>query len=86
MLVLSRKENEKICIGDNIVITVLRVRGNVIRLGIDAPQEVRVLRAELPSLPQDQAKVLPTPLDRPTAPLGRFFPKSVELTVGNLSV
>ena len=47
MLVLSRKLNEKIHLGDNITVTVLRVQGNTIRLGIDAPRDVRILRGEL---------------------------------------
>jgi carbon storage regulator CsrA len=47
MLVLSRKGEQKIPIGDNITITVLKVSGSVVRLGIQAPQGVRILRAEL---------------------------------------
>lgn len=47
MLVLARKCEEKIHIGDNITITVLQVKGNSIRLGIEAPREVPVLRGEL---------------------------------------
>ena len=47
MLVLSRKQGETICIGDNIRVTVLGLCGNVLKLGIDAPRRVRVLRSEL---------------------------------------
>ncbi len=47
MLVLSRKPGEKLQIGDNITVTVLEVHGRVVRLGIDAPGSVRVLRGEL---------------------------------------
>jgi carbon storage regulator len=47
MLVLSRKKNESIRIGENIEITVLEVRGDRVRIGITAPQEVRVMRSEL---------------------------------------
>ncbi len=47
MLVLTRKSNEKIRIGDDIVITVLRTKGNAVRLGIEAPSETRVLRGEI---------------------------------------
>jgi carbon storage regulator CsrA len=46
-LVLSRKLNEKIKIGDDIVITILSIKGREVRVGIEAPKEVRVLRAEL---------------------------------------
>ena len=48
MLVLSRKPTEKIVIGNDIVITVVKVQGKSVRLGIEAPQDVRVLRGELP--------------------------------------
>lgn len=55
MLVLSRKVDEKIMIGGDIVVTVLRSFGGKVRIGIEAPANVRVLRAELmgkpPSLP-----------------------------------
>ncbi len=47
MLVLSRKPNQKINIGSEITITVVKVRGNVIQLGIDAPRDIRVVRSEL---------------------------------------
>ena len=47
MLVLSRKATERIRLGDNIVITVVRVSGDRVRLGIEAPPDVLVLRDEL---------------------------------------
>ena len=47
MLVLSRRQNERIHLGDSIVITVVRVSGDKVRLGIEAPQGVRILREEL---------------------------------------
>jgi carbon storage regulator len=47
MLVLSRKRDERIVIGDNIVITVVEVRGDKVRLGIEAPAEVPVHRQEV---------------------------------------
>ena len=51
MLVLSRKEAERIRLGDSIVVTVVRVSGDKVRLGIDAPPNVLVLREELEPLP-----------------------------------
>ena len=48
MLVLTRKLQEQISIGQDITITILRVKGNTVRIGIDAPDNVRVLRGELP--------------------------------------
>jgi carbon storage regulator len=47
MLVLTRKYQEKIRIGDNITITVLRTKGKAVRLGIEAPMDVPVIRGEL---------------------------------------
>jgi carbon storage regulator len=47
MLVLSRQRDESIIIGDNIVVTVVDVRGDKVRLGIDAPREVTVHRREV---------------------------------------
>ena len=47
MLILTRKKNETICIGDAVAITVIRLAGNKVRLGITAPRDVRVLRVEL---------------------------------------
>ena len=47
MLVLTRKYQEKIRIGDHITITVLKMKGKAVRLGIEAPSEVSVLRGEL---------------------------------------
>lgn len=53
MLVLSRKQNQKIQIDERIIVTVLRVRGNSVRLGIEAPREVRVVRGELEPFEQE---------------------------------
>jgi carbon storage regulator CsrA len=53
MLVLSRKPGEKIVIGNGIIITVIEVKGNRVRLAFDAPDQVRILRAELASWQDD---------------------------------
>jgi carbon storage regulator len=47
MLVLSRKQNERIRVGDSVVVTVVRVNGDKVRIGIEAPADMRVLRDEL---------------------------------------
>ena len=47
MLVLSRRSKESIVVGDRITVTVVEIRGNRVRLAIEAPKEVRVLRTEL---------------------------------------
>ena len=47
MLVFSRKKDEKFVIGDRIVVTVVEIRGDKVRLGIEAPKEVAVHRREV---------------------------------------
>ncbi len=47
MLILSRRVNEKIVIGDDIVVSVVEVRGDQVKLGIDAPRTVKVFREEV---------------------------------------
>lgn len=47
MLVLTRKQNQEILIGENVKITVLKMKGNTVRLGIEAPREISVVRGEL---------------------------------------
>lgn len=47
MLILSRKINEKICIGNNITLTIMEVRGDQVKVGIDAPKDVKVFRQEV---------------------------------------
>jgi carbon storage regulator CsrA len=48
MLVLTRKLQQQIKIGDAITVTVLRVKGSTVRIGVQAPRDVRVIRGELP--------------------------------------
>jgi carbon storage regulator len=55
MLVLSRKETERIKLGDSIVVTVVRVTGDKVRLGIEAPSDILVLRDELEPHEQTEA-------------------------------
>ena len=47
MLVLSRKKNESIVVGGEVVVTVVEIRGDKVRLGIEAPKEVTVHRKEV---------------------------------------
>ena len=57
MLILSRRVGESLKIGDDVSITVLRVKGDQVRLGIDAPDTISVLREEvLERLEQEAAK------------------------------
>jgi carbon storage regulator len=47
MLILSRKVNEKIMIGDDISVSIIEIRGDQVRLGVDAPKAVKVYRQEV---------------------------------------
>lgn len=73
MLVLSRKLQEQIQIGDEITITVLRVKGNAVRIGIEAPRSVKVIRGELPvnreteETSEDATKLAGPSQDQPSA-------------------
>jgi carbon storage regulator len=71
MLVLSRQRDESIIIGDNIVITIVDIRGDKVRLGIDAPKEVPVHRQEVYEAIQrerTQAEAEPKVADEPASP------------------
>ena len=62
MLVLSRKTRQQIRIGEDITVTILLVKGQVVRVGVEAPRDVRVLRAELPVFDEPVAS---KPVSRP---------------------
>jgi carbon storage regulator len=62
VLVLSRRESERIKLGDSIVVTVVRVAGDRVRLGIEAPAEIVVLRGELE--PRENPGAVPDPPSR----------------------
>jgi len=47
MLVLSRRVGESVVIGDDVVVTILELRGDIIRVGVDAPRHIQVRRQEL---------------------------------------
>ena len=53
MLILTRRVGEAVMIGDDVSITVLRVKGNQVRLGVNAPKDVQVQREELQKKAQD---------------------------------
>lgn len=50
MLVLQRKAQERVLIGDNIVITVMDIRRGAVRIGIEAPKDLRIAREEVAAL------------------------------------
>lgn len=70
MLVLSRKKNESIVINENIVITVIEIRGDKVRLGIQAPRDVSIHRSEVYEAIQHgrQNEVPPAQDELPTSP------------------
>jgi carbon storage regulator len=47
MLILSRKINEKVVIGEDISVSIIEIRGDQVRIGIDAPKKVKVFRQEV---------------------------------------
>lgn len=57
MLILTRKADESITIGDSIVITVLAIEGERVKLGISAPREMLILRQEVFTAVQEQVKI-----------------------------
>ncbi|MEL6108487.1 MAG: carbon storage regulator [Planctomycetota bacterium] len=66
MLVLSRKAGEKLVIGDDVVLTINRISGNRVAIGIEAPRNVRIVRGEL-----QKNQVAPTGHAPNTAPMGQ---------------
>ena len=64
MLILSRREAECICLGENIVVTVVAVSADKVRIGIRAPHGVRILRTELEKHPEPvlPIKTAPKPI------------------------
>ena len=67
MLVLSRKESQRIRLGDSIVVTIVKISGDKVRVGIDAPTEVLVLRDELEAR-RDAVPSAPASSDQPLDP------------------
>ncbi|MCA9046038.1 MAG: carbon storage regulator [Planctomycetaceae bacterium] len=60
MLVLSRKPGERILIGDQVAITIVRIGPNTVRLGIDAPRDMNIVREEL-CVEKQEVTTQPTP-------------------------
>lgn len=81
MLVLARKASQTIQIGKDVTLTVLGVSGNTVRLGIDAPKEVPVLRGEL--CHQDTHSLV---MNDKTAPLAKYPTRGPGLEIALLNV
>ncbi len=67
MLVLSRKRNEQVVIDDQIVVTVVEVRGDKVRLGIQAPRDVPIHRKEVQDARDQAAALAPKELSAESA-------------------
>ena len=67
MLVLTRRTEESVVIGGNIIVTVLGVEGEKVKLGIDAPREVTILRSELLDVIQQQNRLAEKLASQPEA-------------------
>lgn len=59
MLVLTRKLNERVHIGDEITVTVTEIRGDKVRLGFEAPRHINIVSEELLSAPAENGEVNP---------------------------
>ena len=59
MLVLSRKPGERVLIGENVSVTIVRIGPNSVRLGIDAPRDLNIVREELLEAPTETVKAVP---------------------------
>jgi carbon storage regulator len=70
MLVLSRRVEQKVWIGKDIVITIVTIGPNTVRIGIDAPKEIEILRAELIGKKPDNS-------DRETVNCERFWGRGI---------
>ena len=71
MLVLSRRTGESVVLGEDITVTVLEVRGDVVRVGIDAPRSLKVHRAELLQQLEQSNREAASPSDDTVANLAR---------------
>ncbi|MBO3740649.1 carbon storage regulator CsrA [Actinoplanes flavus] len=75
MLVLTRRAGESVMIGDDVVITVLEARGDVIRLGIQAPRDVQVHREEVYRELQEANQAAASPDEGAVKALAKMFEK-----------
>jgi carbon storage regulator len=82
MLVLTRKTDESIKIGENVTITIVDVSGTKVRIGVDAPKEIRVIRSEVYETEKlNSAAAVSVPDVKDLVPTGK--PVSVKLPTGS---
>ena len=67
MLILTRKVGESLMVGDEITITVLGVKGNQVRIGVNAPRDVAVHREEIFNRIHEEGSVPPPPDEEPAS-------------------
>ncbi len=78
MLVLSRKESQRIRLGDSIVVTIVKISGDKVRIGIEAPANVLVLRDELEARSHDVAKIASASPGPPLAADSTDVPRTLQ--------
>ncbi len=78
MLVLSRRAGESVVLGDDVVVTILEVRGDVVRVGIEAPRSVKVHRAELLAQLEETNRQAASPSEDVIATLARALDSAPE--------
>lgn len=81
MLVLSRKEGEKLVIGDNITLVVSKISGNRVTVGIEAPADVKIFRGEL----TQKKERTPAAMEPRLVPLRRAATVTIDLDEAMLS-
>lgn len=83
MLVLSRRESQSIVIGGNIVVTIVSVRGDQVRLGIDAPRSITVHRQEVAQAIEDANREALAAVDVDTSALPLPMPAAKAREAGS---
>jgi len=67
MLILSRRESERVHLGDDIILTIVRVNGDKVRIGVEAPAHIKILRTELERTSEVSPPVIEQSLNRRAA-------------------